>query len=72
MAATERSLEAEFPETVVVDTVEWLLVSIVNAAPSETGLAIDVAAGESIDVLVQPRRGFSVEGDARGTLEVPA
>jgi hypothetical protein len=69
---TQRSLEAEFPETVVVDTVEWLLVSIVNAAPTATGLAIDVAAGESIDVLVQPRRGFSVEGDARGTLEVPA
>jgi hypothetical protein len=68
----QRSLEAEFPETTVVDTVEWLLVSIVNAAPSETGLAIDVAPGESIDVLVQPRRGFSVEGDARGTLEVPA
>jgi hypothetical protein len=70
--ATERSLEAEFPETVVVDTVEWLLVSIVNAAPTAKGLGIDVAAGESIDVLVQPRRGFSVEGDARGTLEVPA
>ena len=69
---SERSLEAEFPETVVVDTVEWLLVSIRNAAPTATGLGIDVAAGESIDVLVQPRRGFSVEGDARGTLEVPA
>ena len=68
---TERSLEAEFPESVVVDTVEWLLVSIVNAAPTDTGLAIDVPAGESIDVLVQPRKGFSVEGDARGTLEVP-
>jgi hypothetical protein len=67
----QRSLEAEFPESVVVDTVEWLLVSIKNAAPTDTGLAIDVAAGESIDVLVQPRKGFSVEGDARGTLEVP-
>jgi hypothetical protein len=44
----------------------------VNAAPTATGLAIEVAAGESIDVLIQPRRGFSVEGDARGTLEVPA
>ena len=70
--ATERSLEAEFPDTVAVDSVEWLLVSIVNAAPTSSGLAIEVAAGESIDVLVQPRRGFSVEGDARGTLEVPA
>ena len=70
--ATERSLEAEFPDSVVVDTVEWLLVSIVNAKPTASGLAIEVAAGESIDVLIQPRRGFSVEGDARGTLEVPA
>jgi len=71
-AQAERSLEAEFPGTVIVDTVEWLLVSIVNSAPTAAGLAIEVEAGESIDILVQPRRGFSVEGDARGTLEVPA
>ena len=67
-----RSLEAEFPESVQVDAVEWLLVSIRNAAPTSTGLAISVAAGESIDILVQPRRGFTVLGDARATLEVPA
>ena len=67
-----RSLEAEFPETVQVDAIEWLLVSIVNAAPTSTGLAISVAAGETIDILVQPRRGFTVIGDARATLEVPA
>ena len=71
-AATERSVEADFPATVKADTVEWLLVSIVNAAPTQAGIGIDVAAGESIDILVQPRRGFSVEGDAHGTLEVPA
>ena len=71
-AAALRSIEAEFPETVQVDAIEWLLVSIVNAAPSSTGLAITVAAGESIDILVQPRRGFTVVGEARATLEVPA
>ena len=61
-----------FPETVQVDAIEWLLVSIVNAAPTSTGLAITVAAGESIDILVQPRRGFTVVGEARATLDVPA
>ena len=71
-ASDLRSIEAEFPETVLVDAVEWLLVSIVNAAPTSHGLAISVAAGESIDILVQPRRGFTVLGDARATLEVPA
>ena len=71
-AADLRSIEAEFPETVQVDAIEWLLVSIVNAAPSSTGLAITVAAGKSIDILVQPRRGFTVVGEARATLEVPA
>jgi hypothetical protein len=71
-ASDLRSIEAEFPETVQVDAVEWLLVSIVNAAPTSHGLAISVAAGESIDILVQPRRGFTVLGDARATLEVPA
>jgi hypothetical protein len=71
-ASDLRSIEAEFPETVQVDAVEWLLVSIVNAAPSSHGLAISVAAGESIDILVQPRRGFTVIGEARSTLEVPA
>lgn len=71
-ASDLRSIEAEFPGTVAVDTVEWLLVSIVNAAPTSHGLAIEVAAGESIDILVQPRRGFSVVGESRATLEVPA
>ena len=70
--ADVRSIEAEFPFTVQVDSVEWLLVSIVNAAPTATGIAIDVAPGESIDILVQPRRGFTVLGDASSTLAVPA
>ena len=59
-----RSIEAEFPGSVQVDAVEWLLVSIRNAAPTSSGLAISVAAGESIDILVQPRRGFTEIGRA--------
>ncbi len=70
--ATERSVQADFPTTVKADTIEWLLVSIVNAAPTATGLGIDVAAGESVDILVQPRRGFAVIDNDRGTLDVPA
>jgi hypothetical protein len=31
-----------------------------------------VAEGDELDILVQPRRGFEVEGEDRGTLVVPA
>jgi hypothetical protein len=73
-AAEERSVEAAFPGTVEADSVEWLLVSIINQAASATGVALpaDLAAGESVDILVQPRRGFEVVGDAQGSIEVPA
>ena len=71
-AEQQRSVEAAFPGTVKADAVEWLLVTIVNQAPTATGLGIDVAVGETVDILVQPRRGFEVVGDAHGSLEVPA
>ena len=72
-APVGRSLEAEFPERVRVDSVAWLLVYIANQAPSGHGLGLDVGPGEVIDVLVQPRTGFTLEGgDDRGSLTVPA
>ncbi|MFL5674977.1 MAG: CHAT domain-containing protein [Chloroflexota bacterium] len=71
-AEQQRSVEAAFPGTVKADAIEWLLVTIVNQAPTASGLGIDVAAGESVDILVQPRRGFEVVGESHGTLEVPA
>ncbi len=72
-APVERSLEAEFPERVRLGTVAWLLVYIANQAPTGHGLGLDVGPGEVIDVLVQPRTGFALEGDDdRGSLTVPA
>ena len=71
-ADQQRSVEAAFPGTVKADAIEWLLVTIVNQAPTATGLGIDVAAGETVDILVQARRGFEIVGDARGSIEVPA
>ncbi len=70
---SKRSLEAEFPERVRVDSVAWLLVYITTQAATGHGLGLDVGPGEVIDVLVQPRAGFALEGDDdRGTLTVPA
>ncbi|MBI2325545.1 MAG: CHAT domain-containing protein [Chloroflexi bacterium] len=70
-APPQRSLEAEFPEQVAAGSVEWLLVHIAAGAPSARGLALDLPAGEQLDVLVQPRKGFAVEGPDRGTIAVP-
>lgn len=70
---TERALEAEFPERVRLDSVAWLLVYITSQAATGHGLGLEVGPGEVIDVLVQPRSGFALEGDEdRGTLTVPA
>ena len=70
--ATERSLEAEFPEQVRLDSVAWLLVYITSQAATGHGMGLQVGSGEVIDVLVQPRAGFALEGDDdRGSLTVP-
>jgi len=69
--AAPRSLEADFPDTVAPGSVEWLIVSLSSAAPSAHGLAIDLPAGEQLDILVQPRKGFAVDGKDRGTIEIP-
>lgn len=70
--APQRSLEAQFPDSVAAGSVEWLLVHIAARAPSARGLGIDLPAGEELDILVQPRKGFSIEGTDRGTIVVPA
>ena len=71
-ATSRRSLEAEFPDSVPAGVVEWLLVSLSAAEATAHGVAVDVAEGDELDILVQPRRGFEVEGDDRGTIVVPA
>ena len=73
-ADEQRSVEAAFPGSVKADAIEWLTVKITNQAASVAGLALgsEVKAGDSLDILIQPRRGFQVVGDSHGSLEVPA
>jgi len=66
-----RSLEAEFPEHVRLGSVAWLLVYITQQAATSHGLGLDVPEGETIDILVQPDAGFTLEDVDRGTLTVP-
>jgi hypothetical protein len=69
---SKRSLEAEFPDQVAIGSVEWLLVKVVAAAATARGLAVNLPANEELDVIVQPRKGFAIEGRDRGTIVVPA
>jgi len=73
-ADEQRSVEAAFPGSVKADAIEWLTVKITNQAATAAGLALgsEVKAGDSLDILIQPRRGFQVVGDSHGSLEVPA
>jgi hypothetical protein len=68
---SERSVEAEFPDSVQAGATESLLVMIRVGPASAAGLAIDLAAGEVIDIVVQPRKGFVIEGPSEGALKVP-
>jgi CHAT domain len=67
-----RSVVAEFPEQVQVQTVFSLLVSLSASPTPETGLAFPLALplGTSVDIVVQPRRGFILEENGEGTLVV--
>ncbi len=67
---TSRSLVAEFPEQVEVNDLTSLLVSI---SPEEASAGISVQAlpmGTTIDIIVQARRGFVLEGRGEGSLMV--
>jgi hypothetical protein len=71
-AAAPHTVEAEFPDATDVGRVEWLLVHLAAGVSGGGGIAVDLPADEAIDILVQARRGFVVEGDDKGTLTVPA
>lgn len=65
------SLAAEFPARVALGAIEWLLVSLAAEGSPGGGLALgDLPAGTTIDVLVQARRGFALEGPDKGMLTV--
>jgi neutral peptidase B len=64
------ALAAEFPDSVRLNETASLLVSLSTAADdvSVQQLPLDLPAGASVDVVVQARRGLSVEGKSEGTL----
>ena len=65
-----RDLRAELPKEVEVGVSVSLLVSIGGAGAGTGSLPIALPAGTTVDVVVQPRRGFEVEGRADATLQV--
>jgi hypothetical protein len=67
--AVGRSLIAEFPRSVARGHVAWLLVQL-SAAPA-VGTGIPVSAlpvADQLDILVQARQGFVVQGNDRVTV----
>jgi hypothetical protein len=68
-----RSLVAEAPEKVQAQAVFSLLVYLSASSVPEKGAALPIALplGTTVDILVQPRRGFElVEGNGEGQLTV--
>ena len=67
----QRSLQADLPETVVLSETVSLLVSL-SAAPEPAGRALPISLpiGATVEIVVQPRRGFIVEGRSEGSLVV--
>lgn len=65
-----QSLLAEFPEKVQLDATASLLVSLVREFVPGASLAINLPRGSEIDLVIQARRGFVLDGPAEGKLEV--
>jgi hypothetical protein len=66
----DQCLRAEFPEKAPLDAVASLLVSLDRTFVPGASLAVTLPWGSEIDVVVQARRGFALEGGAEGTLIV--
>jgi hypothetical protein len=68
----ERSVEAEFPNTVPLDELASLTVSLVRnddlQSPTAGRIPLALPVGTVIDILVQTRRGFVIEGPAERSL----
>lgn len=69
-APVARSLTAEFPERVELESTTSLLVSISAVTAAGRALPVALAAGSVVDVVVQARRGFELDGAAEGRLTV--
>ncbi len=64
----QRSLVAEFPQQVGLEETVSLLVSLSAITPTESSLPITLPLGTSVDIIVQTRRGFVLEGRGERSL----
>jgi hypothetical protein len=65
-----RSLLAEIPETVPLHETVSLLVFLSAALADGIGLSITLPVGTAVDVIVQARRGFVLEGRVEGSFVI--
>ena len=67
----DRALTAELPQALVLDTPTSLVVFLTAAATlSSPGVPVPLPEGAVIHVVVQSRRGVTVDGDSEGTITV--
>jgi len=68
----QRNLQADFPASVALGAKAVLRVKLSRrrGRPEKPGLEVLQPAGSELDVIVQARRGFEVEGEPRGRLVV--
>lgn len=73
-ATATQSLDAQFPDSVPIGETASLVVQLwrvtQGASQPRPGLAIPLQPGAQLDILVQARRGFVIEGPAERTLTV--
>ncbi|MDX1450556.1 MAG: hypothetical protein R3246_16025, partial [Acidimicrobiia bacterium] len=65
-------LETSFPRQVALGSVSSLVVELnseVGAGPDLTTLAVELSTGAEVDVVVQAKRGFEIDGAFEGTLQ---
>ncbi len=68
---TSRALVAEFPEQVEMDELTSLLVSLSSSEKASDGIPIEaLPLGTTVDIIVQTRHGFVLEGRGEGSLTI--
>ena len=65
-----RALQADFPEQVALGQTTSLLVALVREAIRQSALPIAVPISTHVDIVVQPQRGFVLDGTGEGSLVV--
>lgn len=66
----EGFLQAEFPDNVLLNETASLLVYLTTSPSSIVGLSITAVEGTVLDIVIQPRRGFQIEGRTNRQIKV--